>query len=79
MTEQQKRITKVIAEQLGINENFVLPSSNIIADFGADSLDAIELVMALEDEFGIELVDDECEKCATVQDVFNLIAREVAP
>jgi acyl carrier protein len=73
--DQQKRITTIIAEQLGIEESMVTPQAKLADDLGSDSLDEIELVMAIEDEFGIELTDEDAEKCATVQDVFDLVAR----
>jgi len=75
MRTNSQRIIRVIAEQLGIDENIVTPEKSLTADLGADSLDDIELVMAIEDEFGIEISDDEAERCTTVQYVFDLVAR----
>lgn len=75
MSEKQARIQKVIAEQFGIIEAEVTPEKKIVADLGADSLDTIEIVMAIEDEFGIEIADDDFMKCSTVQDVYDLAAR----
>ena len=79
MTEMNQRIVRVIAEQLGIDENTVTPEKSLTADFGADSLDDIELVMEIEDEFGIEISDEEAEACTSVQHVFDLVARRVKP
>jgi len=77
MSENNQRIVRVIAEQLGIDENIVTPEKSITADFGADSLDDIELVMAIEDEFLIEISDHEAERCVTVQHIFDLVASKV--
>lgn len=61
------RVIKIVAEQLGVPEADVKPESAFAADLGADSLDAVELVMALEDEFGMEIPDEEAEKITTTQ------------
>ena len=67
------RIKKIIVEQLGVNEDQVKPEAKFIADLGADSLDTVELVMALEEEFGTEIPDEEAEKLQSVGDVIKFI------
>jgi len=67
------KIKKIIAEQLGVEESEVNPDSHFIDDLGADSLDTVELVMALEEEFGIEIPDEDAEKIQTVGDVSKYI------
>lgn len=61
------RVKKVIAEQLSIDESEITPEKSFVADFGADSLVTVELVMALEDEFGFEIPDSDAEGITTVQ------------
>ena len=67
------RIKKIIVEQLGVNEDQVKPEAKFIEDLGADSLDTVELVMALEEEFGTEIPDEEAEKLQSVGDVVKFI------
>lgn len=69
----QERVIKVIIEELGVKEKEVKPESIFIEDLGADSLDTVELIMALEEEFGIEIPDDDAEKAKTVGDVITYI------
>ncbi|MEM7182709.1 MAG: acyl carrier protein [Spirochaetota bacterium] len=68
-----EKIKAIIVEQLGVDENEVTPEAHFIDDLGADSLDTVELVMALEEEFGVEISDDEAEKIQTVGDVAKFI------
>lgn len=67
MSDIEQRVKKIVAEQLGVNLVDIKAESNFADDLGADSLDTVELVMALEDEFEIEIPDDEAEKIGTVQ------------
>ena len=67
------RISKIIVEQLGVNEDQVKPEAKFVEDLGADSLDIVELVMALAEEFGTEIPDEDAEKLLTVGDVTKFI------
>ena len=66
-----EKVTEIIVEQLGVSADQVKPESNLIDDLGADSLDAVELVMAVEEEFGIEVPDEEAEKLRSVGDIIS--------
>ncbi len=67
MSSIEDRVTKIVVEQLGVKEDEVKSESSFVDDLGADSLDTVELVMALEEEFGTEIPDEEAEKITTVQ------------
>jgi acyl carrier protein len=67
----EQRIKDIIIEQLGVTAEQVTPEAKFIEDLGADSLDTVELVMALEEEFGLEIPDDEAEKLQSVGDVIK--------
>jgi len=69
----EERVKEIIVEQLGVEEDEVLPAAKFIEDLGADSLDTVELVMALEEEFGHEIPDEEAEKLQSVGDVIKYI------
>ena len=75
MDNIEQQVKKVVAEQLSINEADIKNESAFISDLGADSLDTVELVMALEDTFGIEIPDDQQEKIQTVQDAIDYISK----
>jgi len=73
------RVKKIIVEQLGVEENEVTPEASITDDLGADSLDQVELVMAFETEFGIDIPDEEAEKIKTVGDAVQKIDNVSTP
>ena len=66
-------VKKIVAEQLGVNEAEVKNESSFVDDLGADSLDTVELVMALEEEFGCEIPDEDAEKITTVQQAIDYV------
>jgi acyl carrier protein len=68
-----QRVKDIIVEQLGVKADQVTPEAKLIEDLGADSLDAVELVMALEEEFGIEVPDEQAEKLQSVGDIIKYI------
>ena len=68
-----EKVKAIIVEQLQVNEDIVTEEASFIDDLGADSLDLVELIMALEEEFGIEIPDADAEKVTTVQDVVDYI------
>ena len=73
MSETADRIKKIVVEHLGVDADKVTEESSFIDDLGADSLDIVELVMAFEEEFGVEIPDDAAEKIATVKDAIAFI------
>ena len=73
MSSTQERVQRIVWEQLGVSEEEVTTTASFIDDLGADSLDTVELVMAFEEEFEIEIPDEEAEKIATVQDAISYI------
>lgn len=74
----QDKITEIIVEQLGVKPEEVTPEASFVDDLGADSLDTVELVMALEEEFGIEIPDEDAEKIQTVGDATRYIEKKSA-
>ena len=75
MSNIQERVIKMVAEQLGVKVEDVKPGSSFVEDLGADSLDTVELIMALEEEFDTEIPDEEAEKLASVQDAISYIEK----
>ena len=67
------KIREIVVEQLGVDAEQVVPEANFVEDLGADSLDTVELIMAFEEEFGVEIPDTEAEKIKTVQDVIDYV------
>jgi acyl carrier protein len=74
IVEIKNRIVEIIANQLGIEEDDVTAEASVVDDLGADSLDVVELVMALEDAFDLEIPDEEAEKITSVQNIFDYMA-----
>ena len=79
MENIEQRVKKIVAEQLGVNEADVKTESSFVNDLGADSLDTVELVMALEEEFETEIPDEEAEKITTVQQAVDYIQSHLKP
>jgi acyl carrier protein len=77
MSTIQERVKKIIVEQLGVSEEQVTTETSFVDDLGADSLDTVELVMALEEEFNIEIPDDDAEKIATVNDAVGFVESNI--
>ncbi len=73
MDSVEQRVKKIIAEQLGVNEAEIKNESSFVDDLGADSLDTVELVMALEEEFETEIPDEDAEKIKTVQNAVDFV------
>lgn len=78
MSDIAARVKKIVIEHLGVEEDKVLESASFIDDLGADSLDTVELVMAFEEEFNIEIPDDAAEKIQTVGDAVKFISEKSA-
>jgi acyl carrier protein len=73
MSSVEERVVNIVAEQLGVDKDKIKPESNFVNDLGADSLDTVELVMELEEEFDINIADDAAEKIQTVGEAINHI------
>ncbi len=74
----EDRLRKLIAEQLGVEESRVVPEASFTDDLEADSLDLVELIMSLEEEFGVEIPDEDAEKISTVGDAINYLRERTA-
>ncbi len=74
MSSIEERVKSIVVEQLGVNEDQVTNAASFVDDLGADSLDTVELVMALEEEFDTEIPDEEAEKIATVQAAIDYVS-----
>lgn len=73
----EERVKKIVVEQLGVNEKEVTNDASFVDDLGADSLDTVELVMALEEEFEVEIQDEEAEKITTIQEAIDYINSQI--
>jgi len=72
----EEKVKKIICETLEVNEEDVVPEASFVDDLGADSLDQVELIMAMEEEFGISISDEEAEKLLTVRDAIEYIEKD---
>ena len=77
MAFNEERVKEIIVEQLGVSADQVKPEARFIDDLGADSLDTVELIMALEEEFNVEIPDEDAEKMVTVGDSLNYLKEHV--
>jgi len=77
MASVEEKVKHIIVEQLGVDEDEVKPEASFVDDLGADSLDVVELVMALEEEFGLEISDEDAEKLGTVTQAIEYIDSHV--
>ncbi len=73
MEALSERVNSIVTDQLGVDKASLSPEANLLDDLGADSLDVVELVMALEEEFGIEVPDDDVENMRTIRDIVQYI------
>ena len=72
-----ERVIAIVSEQLGVEKESLVPEANLLDDLGADSLDVVELVMAIEEEFALEIPDDDAEKIQTIQDAVSYVEERV--
>ncbi len=79
MSRTEDRVAGIIAEQLGITREEIVPEASFIDDLGADSLDIVELVMAMEESFDIEIPDDDAEKIQTIGDALSYVKERLGP
>ncbi|WP_457677979.1 acyl carrier protein [Thermovibrio sp.] len=78
MENIEQKVKEIVADRLGVDPDEVTPEASFIEDLGADSLDTVELVMALEEEFGIEIPDEDAEKIQTVGDAIEYIQKHLS-
>jgi acyl carrier protein len=78
MSDVADKIKKIICEQLDVPEEDVVPEASFVDDLGADSLDQVELIMAMEEEFDVSIPDEDAENIGTVQDAINYVKKAVA-
>jgi acyl carrier protein len=78
MSSVQERVRKIIVEQLGVSDDQVTSEASFVDDLGADSLDTVELVMALEEEFDVEIPDDDAEKITTVKEAVAFVEAQAS-
>ena len=76
--EMVERLKKIVAEQLGVDESKITPNARFTDDLNADSLDLVEMIMSLEEEFGVEIPDEDAEKIVSVQDAIDYIEQNKA-
>tara|TARA_B100000945_G_scaffold315381_1_gene314473 strand:- start:212 stop:445 length:234 start_codon:yes stop_codon:yes gene_type:complete len=77
MSDHENKINNIIIDKLGVDENKITASAHFIEDLGADSLDTVELIMQFEEDFGIEIPDEDAEKILTVQDAYTYISKNI--
>ena len=77
MSEKETKIKQIIAEKLGVSEDKVTPQASFVDDLGADSLDQVELIMAFEDAFDIEIPDEDAERLRTVKQAFDYLESKI--
>lgn len=77
MSEMESKVKQIIAEKLGVSEDKVVPQASFVEDLGADSLDQVELIMAFEDAFDVEIPDEDAEKMRTVKDAFDYLQKKL--
>lgn len=77
MGDIEEKVKKIICEQLNVSEEDVVPTASFVDDLGADSLDQVELIMAMEEEFDLSIPDEDAEKIGSVQDAINYIKKAI--
>ncbi|MBW1860794.1 MAG: acyl carrier protein [Deltaproteobacteria bacterium] len=75
MADVEKKVKEIVCEQLDVSEEDVVPAASFVDDLGADSLDQVELIMAMEEEFDVSISDEDAEKMSTVQDAIDYIMK----